>query len=303
MKSLPYTRILLIWILVLIAVTAMWVLVDIPVAKTGDVEDFLAYVDEFVPRYLDRRNISGAAVGLAHKGQVVHLAGYGVADADGQVPVTEDTVFQVASISKSVTAWGVMRLVEEGLVDLDAPVSTYLTRWELPSSEYDARGVTVRRLLSHSAGIANVGGYAGFDSRDKVQTLEDSLVSARDAGGEGARIIYQPGSKYLYSGGGYTILQLLVEEVTQQTFATYMEDKILRPLGMTKSSFAPSPAIEQDLSVVYDTNGHVAPSRFFAALWARLYGPADRIWGSGGLAHGQESTGVVFAGGCSAGQG
>jgi len=96
------------------------------------------------------------------------------------------SVYQVASLGKWITAWGVMVLVEEGAIDLDTPVSEYLTRWQLPDSAFDPSGVTVRRLLSHTAGLTDGLGYDGFERADEVQSLEASLTRARDASPDSA---------------------------------------------------------------------------------------------------------------------
>lgn len=266
MKRLSFFKISLIWILAMMLLTMACLFFDIHVAKPGDLNGFRNYLDKAIPEYMAKHHIPGVAVGLIHKGEVVYLKGYGFADTEQRIPITEYTVFQAASISKSLTAWGIMKLVEEGKLELDAPVSKYLTRWELPASEFDANGVTIRRLLSHTAGIANVGGgYAGFAPGEAPQTLEESLTAAKDAYGEGVRIIYQPGTRHEYSGGGYTLLQLVIEEVTQLPFETYMENEILEPLRMHQSGFALDPALEENLSVVYDMGGIASPSRLFTA--------------------------------------
>jgi D-alanyl-D-alanine carboxypeptidase len=266
MKRLSFLKLGLIWIVALMLLTMAGLFIDIPVAKPGDFEGFQNYLDKAIPDYMAMHHIPAVAVGLIHNGEVVYLKGYGFADTEQSIPVTEETVFQAASISKSLTAWGIMKLVEEGKLELDEPVSNYLTRWELPTSEFDANGVTIRRLLSHTAGIANVGGgYAGFDPSASPQTLEESLTSAKDANGEGVRIVYQPGTRHEYSGGGYTLLQLVIEEVTHLPFETYMKNEILEPLGMHQSSFALDPALEENLSVVYDVGGSASPSRLFTA--------------------------------------
>ena len=166
--------------------------------------------------------------------------GYGRADTSRGVPVTPDTVFEVGSISKPVTAWGVMRLVQQGKLDLDAPVDRYLTRWHLPPAPFDADGVTIRRLLSHSAGL-NSQDYSPITTRP-LPTLEQSLsgesggVNAR-RGSDDVRITMTPGEQRSYSNGGYTLLQLAIEEVTGETFARYMQREVLDPLGMKHSSF------------------------------------------------------------------
>ena len=117
-------------------------------------------------------------------------------------PVDRDTQFQLASLSKWLTAWGVMTLVEQGKIDLDAPVSTYLKRWSLPPSQFDNQKVTVRRLLSHTAGLTDGLGYGGFLPGTTPQTLEQSLTHASDAspGANGSvRVGIEPGSGFLYS--------------------------------------------------------------------------------------------------------
>ena len=186
-------------------------------------------------------------------------------------PVDRDTLFQVASLSKWITAWGVMALVEEGKLDLDVPVSTYLTRWQLPESEYDNDGVTVRRLLSHTAGLTDGLGYSGFSPGTDVQGLEDSLARAADAspGADGrVRVAHAPGSKWKYSGGGYTLLQLLIEEATEETFESYMQRAIFQPLGMSRSTFVIDENNTSNLASFYDVDGTQAIHYHFTSLAA-----------------------------------
>lgn len=181
-----------------------------------------------------------------------------------------DTQFQVASLSKFVTAIGVMTLVERGAIDLDAPVSRYLKRWTLPPSQYDLNGVTVRRVLSHTAGLTDGLGYGGFKPGDTVQSLAGSLTRASDAspGADGrTRVGQAPGSGFAYSGGGYTMLQLMIEDVTGETFEDFMQAAVFRPLGMTRSSFI-VPDGAPNLAEFFDENGGNAVHYRFAALAA-----------------------------------
>jgi CubicO group peptidase (beta-lactamase class C family) len=195
-------------------------------------------------------------------------------------PVDAETLFQVASLSKWITAWGVMRLVEEGRLDLDAPVGTYLTRWSLPESGFDESSVTIRRLLSHTAGLTDGLGYGGFAAASEVQSLEDSLTQAADAdeGTDGrVRIGIEPGSEWRYSGGGYTLLQLVVEEVTGERFADFMQHAILHPLGMARSTFD-ADAVSANLATFYDADGRPTDHRRFTALAAAsLYTNVDDL--------------------------
>jgi len=155
-------------------------------------------------------------------------------------PVDRNTVFQVSSLSKWISAFGIMKLVEDGKLDLDTPASKYLTRWQLPPSEFNNEEATVRRLLSHTAGLTDGLGYSGFETGTLVQSVEQSLTKASDAdeGVSGAVSVgIKPGSEFKYSGGGYTLLQLLVEEVTDQSFASYMKESVFEPLGMIHSTY------------------------------------------------------------------
>src|SRR5690606_9302269 len=184
---------------------------------------------------IDIRNQGAVAFVLIEKGKVVgeHYVSTGA-------PVTRDTLFQLASLSKWATALGVLKLAEEGRLDLDAPVSRYLTRWQLPETEYDADGVTARRLLSHTAGLTDGLGYMGFEKGTPVQTLEASLTEAADpmSGADGrTRIGLAPGSAWSYSGGGYALLQLLIEEISGEPFADYMKRVVFDPLGMSHATF------------------------------------------------------------------
>jgi CubicO group peptidase (beta-lactamase class C family) len=202
-----------------------------PLAPRGDALAFAAAAQARIAR----ENVGNAAFVLLDDGQVVteHCQSRGA-------PVDRDTLFQVASLSKWVTAWGVMRLASEGRIDLDAPISTYLTRWRLPDGPFDEAQVTARRLLSHTAGLTDGLGYGGFAPGQSVQRLEDSLTQASDASpGADGRVFVgaAPGESFMYSGGGYALLQLLIEEVSGEPFNAYMQRAVLSPLGMTRSTF------------------------------------------------------------------
>jgi CubicO group peptidase (beta-lactamase class C family) len=203
-------------------------------------------------------HVPGAGLVLIDHSEVIWTKGYGVADKTTGTPVTQETVFQAASISKSVTAWGIMRLVQEGKLSLDAPVERYLTRWHLPSSSFDNSGVTIRRLLSHTAGLS-VPGYLGIAPGNPLPTLEQSLSGEAGAAGN-VRVEMPPGSKFSYSGGGYAVLQLVIEEVTHDTFASYMRHEVLQPLGMRRSSFEWAPEIQASTAAAYDQFGNRLPN-------------------------------------------
>ncbi len=231
------------------------------IAPAGDARAFGAAA----AARLDQDAVGNAAFILVENGIPVseHFVSKGV-------PVNRDTQFQVASLSKWATAWGVMKLVEEGRIDLDAPVSRYLTRWRLPASKFDNEQVTVRRLLSHTAGLTDGLGYAGFAPGAPVQSLEGSLTKAADAspGADGSvHVGIEPGSAWEYSGGGYTVLQLIVEEVSGQTFNAFMTENVFLPLGMTRSTYILEEP-EANVAEIYDTDGSRATRFNFTSLAA-----------------------------------
>lgn len=185
-------------------------------------------------------------------------------------PITANTVFPVASISKWITSFGVLKLVEQGKLDLDKSIDDYLTRWNLPESKFDNRKVTIRRLLSHSSGLVDELGYHGFALHEESQTIEESLIQASDAPySEGVAIVgYEPGSKYMYSGAGYTILQLIIEEVSGMAFQEFIKKEVFLPLNMNNSAFAISGENESKLVSIYKNDGEIRAYRKFTALAA-----------------------------------
>lgn len=123
-------------------------------AEARTAHSFGRTLDAIAPRILRQYSVPGVAVALIKNGEVVWMKGYGVADTTSTKPITPETLFNVGSISKTATGWGLMRLVDGGKINLDAPVDSYLKRWRLPPSSFDNDQVTIRRLLSHTAGIS-----------------------------------------------------------------------------------------------------------------------------------------------------
>jgi CubicO group peptidase (beta-lactamase class C family) len=240
-----------------------------PLAARGNSRAFLDAAIEKI----DATYRGNAAFVLIEHGQVVgeHFVSVGK-------PIDRDSRFQLASLSKWITAWGVMTLVEAGKLDLDAPVSRYLTRWRLPASKFDNDRVTVRRLLSHTAGLTDGLGYNGFRPDARVQSLEESLSHAADAmpGADGVvRVGYAPGTAWRYSGGGFTLLQLIVEEVSGEPFPAYMKDHVLQRLGMFRSTFVLDDRDRSAVAEFYDADGKPAIHyRFTATGAASLYSTA-----------------------------
>lgn len=185
--------------------------------------------------------------------------------------VDKNTIFQVSSLSKIVSSVGIMKLVELGKINLDTPVTKYLTRWQLPQSEFSNEEVTVRKLLSHTAGLTDGLGYQGFKNKDSIQTIEESLTKAKDAddGANGeVKVEIEPGSKWNYSGGGFTLLQLVVEETSGQTFNAFMRDSVFTPLNMTSSSYILNDTLQSRLCEFYNSDKSTASHYYYTALAA-----------------------------------
>ena len=241
-------------------------------APRGDTARFM----DAAARLVDSSNAGNAVFAVIENGSVHDVHAVSVGDA-----VDVNTVFQTASLSKWITAWGVMALVEDRKLDLDAPVSTYLTRWTLPESKFDNNKVTVRRLLSHTAGLTDGLGYAGFEPGAAVQSLEESLKRPADVSPGASGVVevgYEPGSEWRYSGGGYAILQLLIEEVSGESFEGYMQRVIFRPLGMARSSYHWTPTDGSTLATFYDADSKPSTHyRFSAVAATSLYTSASDI--------------------------
>jgi CubicO group peptidase (beta-lactamase class C family) len=196
---------------------------DMPLDK------FEAHMHACIPALMKGYGIPGCSISLVKGGEVVWTEAYGYADVGGRI-LTADTPMSVQSITKSVTAWGVMRLAEKGLIDLDTPVTKYLKSWQFPQSDYPTEEITCRRLLSHTAGMplgdfTNI--YApgeAMPSNREVMTVE--ALPAREAG-----------KGFSYSNVGYNLLEILIEDVTGQSFSEYMRGEVLLPLGMESAAF------------------------------------------------------------------
>lgn len=226
-------------------------------------------------RRMAELKVPALSIAVVRDERLVFAKAYGFADRDWKIPATTDTLFQAASISKPVTAFAALRLVAEGRLDLDRNVNDALISWQLPDNEFTAREkVTVRRILNHTAGLT-VWGFPGY-VRSEPRPSNVGVLTGEGSNTPPLQVFREPGKDWLYSGGGYTLLQLLLSDVRREPFPSLMRTLALEPLGMTHSTFEqPLPLALRHLAASgYDARGrkidgdwHVYPEQAAAGLW------------------------------------
>ena len=225
--------------------------------------------------------IPGVSVAVFENGRIAWTRGWGMADVAEGRRVEAETRFQAASLSKPVTAAAVLALASLGQVSLDKDINKYLTSWKLPGSEFTAKQkVTLAHLLSHTGGVT-VSGFRGYAAGEDVPTLLQVLDGARPANSAPVRVDSPVGSQWRYAGGGYTIIQLGIQDVTKKSFADALRELVLDPLGMSHSTFVqPLPAdLRTTAATGYRPSGEAMAGRSYtypeqaaAGLWTT---PAD----------------------------
>ena len=206
--------------------------VDIPVSATE--APLKMSLQEVMALY----KVPGLSVAIVDDYKISQAKAYGVTDAASRTPVTTGTLFQAGSISKPVAAAAALALVERGALALDEDVNVRLKSWKVPQSEYTkTEKVTLRRLMSHSAGLT-VHGFPGYDVEEPLPTLLQILDGEKPANTAPVRVDIVPGTKTRYSGGGVTVEQLLLMDVSGKPFPELMRETVLEKIGMTDSSYA-----------------------------------------------------------------
>lgn len=221
-------------------------------------------------------NVPGVSIAVVDGGKVAWARGYGELEAGGGQPVDTASLFQAASISKPVAAMAALRMVEEGLFSLDDDVNGHLNSWQLPGNDFMVEEkVTPRLLLSHNAGTT-VHGFPGYASGRPVPTIAQVLDGADPANTAPVRVDTFPGSLWRYSGGGTSIMQLLMSDVSGRPFHEMMAERVLRPAGMVHSTYEqPLPrSLASRAARAHDADGttveggwHTYPEQAAAGLW------------------------------------
>lgn len=229
--------------------------------------------------------VPGVSVAVIDEGRIAWAKGYGVREAGRPDPVTPETRFQAASISKPLAAVAALRLVQEGKLNLDGDVNESLEVWKVPDSPFlAAEKVTLRRLLSHSAGLGDGFGFPGYAPGAPLPTLPQVLdgLPPSNTAPRAVRVTVKPGERQRYSGGGYCVVQLLIEQATRLPFARHMREAVLDPLAMEHSTYEqPLPQALAPLAATGHRAGlrrilrgekveggwHVYPEQAAAGLW------------------------------------
>lgn len=185
---------------------------------------------------MNHYGVPGVSVAVVEGCKIVDVRGFGTA-APGGRPVDSGTLFQAGSVSKAVAAAGALKLVEAGALSLDEDVSRFLRNWDIPRpATLGAPVITLRHLLSHGGGLT-VDGFKGYPTDSALPDLTQILDGEPPANTAPVRIEQMPGTSWRYSGGGFVLAQLLMEQTTGTLFHEFMRDRILRPAGMYMSSY------------------------------------------------------------------
>jgi CubicO group peptidase (beta-lactamase class C family) len=214
-----------------------------------DQQDMKARVNEIV----NRRPAVGLAVGVVRHGRLEFFHGHGRADIASDTPVTEDTVFRIGSITKTITAIAIVQLWEQGLVDLDAPASDYLRAYRLIPAKAGFRPATIRHLLTHTAGLRETMHPFGLVSPlyGELVRVGRRVPSLAEYYRGGLRLVAEPGTGFIYSNHGFDTLGQIVEDVTRVPLDRYLREHVFDPLGMAHTDLVRSDRVRSRLATGY----------------------------------------------------
>lgn len=194
-------------------------------------------LDDFMVQQMQRRGIPGLSIAIVDGGKIVRAKAYGLVEAGTTVAVTPATLFMAGSISKPVTAAAALVLVDRTRLALDEDVNEKLATWKVPASEFTAkRKVTLGDILTHSSGLSGAF-FEGYAANAALPSLVQVLDGKAPANSKPIRVEFVPGSEWRYSGGAYLVLQQLLIDVSARPFPDLMQDRVLKPLAMTSSTF------------------------------------------------------------------
>jgi CubicO group peptidase (beta-lactamase class C family) len=198
------------------------------------------------------RDLPSVAVAVVKDGKILWEEGFGWADRERRVPATERTPYSLASVSKPITATGLMVLAERGVVDLDRPANDYLRGAKLTGLAGDASRATVRRVMSHTAGLPLHYEFFYRDAPYGERTMEEAIARY-------GILVYPPGTAYLYSNLGYGVLDRIIELVSGKSYPEFMKSEVFEPLGMRHTSVHLPSGLEELVAQRYDARRRPIP--------------------------------------------
>jgi len=219
-------------------------------------------------------HVKGVSIAVIRNYKLEWARGFGWADSAENRSATASTLFQAGSISKSLNAVGVLKLAQDGKLDLYKDINDYLKTWKFPyDSISHGKKITVANLLSHTAGL-NLHGFPGYEKGEPLPTLPEVLDGVKPANTEAVRSEFEPSLKAQYSGGGTTISQMIVQDVSKMPYDEFMWENVLQPMGMNNSSYTQPPANSKNRATGYRVDGtevkgkyHIYPEQAAAGLW------------------------------------
>jgi len=254
---------------------------------TDPVKTTLNKLDERVATMMNKNLLSGMGLGIVQNGKVIYAKGFGLANAASNTPVSTDTVFRIASISKTFTAIGVMQLWEQGKFQLDDPINDHLSSFKVQHSDPSAPPVTIRHMLTHTSGIGEakslnelIGGVLLNLSSEKIKPGDPITPLAEYYNGVLRPDVF-PEEKWAYANHAFSTLGQLIEDVSGEPFPEYMLKHVFKPLGMFKTDYLFSNRVRDGLAQGYEAKkGKLQPAEFyeFADLGAgSVYSSVDEM--------------------------
>lgn len=252
-------------------------------AKIKEVESNITgpiLINDEKPNTIEERmakyQIKGLSIAVIHNYKIAWAKGYGWADEAEKKPVTTKTLFEPGSISKTLNAVGILKLVQDKKLDLNTDINSYLTSWKFPyDSLSKGKKITLTHILTHHAGLS-VHGFPGHDIKGPIPSIYEILDGKKPSFTPAVRSEFEPDIKFQYSGGGTSISQVILTDITKQAYDIWMYENVLKPIGMVNSTYAQPPSKEMQLlcASAYNRDGtaiqnkfHVYPEQAAAGLW------------------------------------
>ena len=234
------------------------------------------YDDVNLLERMEDSRVNAISIALIDNFEIIETYTHGLKQQGRADIVTPDTLFQAASISKAVFAVAVMRMAEHGILHIDTDISEYLVGYTVPTFDNQKHKITLRQILSHNAGLS-IHGFAGYEQGQDVPTIEHILTGARPANHLKLKLEKAPETGHQYSGGGYVLAQKIVTDICKANFCDLMDEWVLLPLGMTRSTFAQPLPAERLGEIAFGYNAHdlalpggydIMPELSAAGLWS-----------------------------------